>query len=430
MMRNRLSELSYIKLVQRNAAFRHLWLGQIVSLLGDWFNLIACAALVSRLTHSGIAVGGLFVVRLLAAFLVSPVAGVVADRYNRKHILIVADIVRGVVVLGFLSVREAEDVWLLYALTAVQLGISSFFFPARNAILPSIVAPRELGAANALSSATWSVMLAFGTALGGLVAGGVGIYTAFWVDSLSFFLSAILIARVAYEAISETHGGKRQVRDALRKYVEGLKYLRDHGHVLIIVLHKAAITLTTSGALQVIQVALGERRFVIGQGGGIGMGIMFAVVGVGTGIGPIIARRYTKDQNAALRRAIAVGFVMIVLGVTIIASLANFPTVLLGILLRGVGGGIVWVFSTQLLMQLVPADVRGRVFASEFALFTLMGAVSAAATGWAIDAPILGLSRTLWVLAGLCAVPAALWGLCVWKGTICPFNDEDRQSDE
>ena len=94
----------YCQLIRENANFRLLWLGQIASLLGDWFNLIASAALVATLTKSGFAVGGLFMVRMLAPFLVSPIAGVVADRYDRKIVLIWADLLRGVTVFGFLLV--------------------------------------------------------------------------------------------------------------------------------------------------------------------------------------------------------------------------------------------------------------------------------------------------------------------------------------
>lgn len=169
--------VGYVALVRGNRAFRQLWFGQIISLLGDWFNLIAAASLVAELTQSGLAVGGLFVVRMLAPFLMSPIAGVVADRYNRKRILVATDVSRAAVVLFFLLVREPGHVWLLYVLTAVQLGISGFFFPTRNAILPDLVSDRELGAANALSSATWSVMLALGAALGGLVSGTWGTRT-------------------------------------------------------------------------------------------------------------------------------------------------------------------------------------------------------------------------------------------------------------
>ena len=167
--------VGYIELVRGNPNFRYLWFGQIVSLLGDWFNLIASASLIGLLTQSGVAVGALFVVRMLAPFLISPIAGVFADRYNRKKLLIVADLSRATVVLGFLFVRAPEHVWFLYLLTAVQLAIGGFFYPARGAILPDLVSDNELGAANALGSATWSIMLSLGAALGGLAAGQWGI---------------------------------------------------------------------------------------------------------------------------------------------------------------------------------------------------------------------------------------------------------------
>ncbi len=211
-----MSNNQYWRLVRDNANFRNLWFGQIVSLLGDWFNLIASATLIAVLTGSGAAVGGLFVVRMIAPFLVSPFAGVLADRMNRKHLLIATDLVRGVVVLGFFLVREPGDVWLLYALTAVQLGISGFFFPTRNALLPDLVDRADLGAANALSSATWSVMLALGTALGGFVAGGFGVAVAFAVDALTFFVSALIIVRIVYTP-TRPRGGPRPKSQRIRE---------------------------------------------------------------------------------------------------------------------------------------------------------------------------------------------------------------------
>ena len=137
--------VGYVTLVRQNKEFRLLWVGQIVSLLGDWFDLIASASLIALLTQSGAAIGGLFVVRMLAPFVISPIAGVAADRYNRKRLLIVADLTRGLTVLGFLLVRNPGDVWLVYTLTALQMGMSGFFFPTRNAILPDITTRDELG---------------------------------------------------------------------------------------------------------------------------------------------------------------------------------------------------------------------------------------------------------------------------------------------
>jgi MFS family permease len=418
----RITPAGYLDLLRSNSGYRFLWLGEIVSLFGDWFNLIASAALIGRLTESGLAVGGLFVVRMLAPFLVSPLAGVFADRYNRKKLLILSDLARGVVVLGFLLVRDtgqagsALPVTLLYILTAIQLGISGFFFPARNAILPDIVSGRELGAANALSSATWSVMLAVGAALGGVAAGEWGIYPSFVIDSLSFFLSAFLIGRIAYRPPAAAVESEKSLVTAFGQYLDGLRYLKRHIDVLLIASHKGVTSLIVNGAFQVIMVELAEKVFVIGEGGGTSLGLLFAAAGVGTGIGPILARRFTGDHDRSLRQGLAVSYGFIILGLLISAPLSSFALVLLGSFLRAFGGGINWVFSTQLLMQHVPGGVRGRVFSTEFALFTLASAIGAAAGGWALDRPGLGIPALLLWMAALAAIPGGLWVLWLARG--------------
>ncbi len=424
MTADRPAPIGYGELIRGNRNFRYLWFGQIVSLLGDWFNLIASASLVAMLTQSGFAVGGLFVVRMLAPFLVSPIAGVVADRYNRKHILIITDVMRALTVLGFLLVREAGHVWLLYALTAIQLAISGFFFPTRNAILPDLVPPRGIGAANAISSATWSVMLALGAAIGGLVSGYWGIYPAFIIDGLTFLLSAVLIAQIRLDVKPALDASDKTIGASLRQYLDGLRYLGEHTDTLVIALHKAAIALIMFSGFQVVQVAISEDIFVIGIGGGISLGLMFGINGVGTGIGPILARRFTGDRDRSLRLAILLGYLIGALGLAITGTLINFGTVLFGTLLRGVGGGIIWVFSTQLLLQLVPGHIRGRIFATEFAIFTLASAVGASLTGALLDSSV-GISGLIWAMAGLSLTPAALWALWLNRGKSAGFAPED-----
>lgn len=399
----------YLALLRKNPDFRNLWYGQIVSLLGDWFNLIASASLIAQLTGSGLAIGGLFVVRMLAPFLISPLAGVIADRYNRKHILILTDLGRAAVVLGFLLVRRQEDVWLLYTLTAVQLAISGIFFPTRNAILPDIVDRSELGAANALSSATWSVMLALGAALGGLVAGGWGIQPAFIIDSLTFLLSAVILNRITYTYVSARVQGDMHPRVVMGQYIDGLRYLKQHPDILFISTHKAAFALAATGAFQVVQVRLAEEIFVIGEGGGISLGLLYAAAGIGTGIGPIIARRFTGDRDRPLRLAIALAYLLTSIGLLIIFPLANFGLTLVGTLLRSLGGGINWVFATQLLLQLVPDEVRGRVFSTEFAFFTLGSALSSAAGGWLLDSNAFDLQSLTLLMAAVSILPAIPW---------------------
>jgi MFS family permease len=367
------------------------------------------------LTESGLAIGSLFVVRMLTPFLVSPMAGVAADRYNRKYILVISDLLRAVILFCFLFVRDAGDIWLLYTLTGIQFCISGFFFPARNAILPDIVSPREIGTANALGSATWSVMLAFGAALGGIVSGTWGIYPAFVIDGLTFLFSAIFIAQVKLNVTPWLETSEKTVAAALEQYLDGLRYLGRNRNVLVICLHKAALALLAGSTYEIVMVAISENVFIIGVGGGVGLGLMFGMNGVGSAIGPIAARSFTGDRERVLSLALIGGYLMIILGYLVVAPLASFWVVLLGTALRAIGGGIVWVFSTQLLLQLVPGHIRGRVFATEFALFTLMGVVGATLIGVALDA--LGISGALWGMAGLVLMPAMLWTLWLAMGS-------------
>ncbi len=400
----------YWSLVREEANFRWLWCGQIVSLLGDWFNLIASIALVASLTRSGLAVGGIFVLRMLAPFLTSPLAGVVADRFDRRNVLIIADLVRGTTVLGMLFVRGSDFIWLLYVLTAIQMGTSSFFFTGRNAILPELVPERAVGTANALTSATWSVMLSIGAALGGLTAGWLGVYAAFTIDAASFFLSAALIAQIRIPPRRRA-AGSLTIQDAVRNYWEGLGYLRRHHDILVIALHKAALTMLLGTTFRVVQATVAEDIFPIGQAGGISMGLMFAFAGMGTGLGPLAMRCITGDDEWRLRWAIGSGYLFGSLGLALSAPLFNFPMMLLGALLAGIGNGILWVFSTQLLLQLVDSSVRGRVFGSEFAMFALASAIGSATVGLAIDSA-LGISGVLTLMAGLALLPAIAW--CGW----------------
>ncbi len=404
--------VGYVELLRKNKNYRNLWLGQVVSLLGDWFNLIASAALIGALTKSGVAIGGLFVVRMLAPFLISPIAGVFADRYNRKMLLIASDILRAIIVVGFLFVREPEQVWILYALTAVQLAISGFFYPARSAILPDIVSPEELGAANALGASTWSIMLSLGAALGGLVAGLWGIYPAFVIDALTFLLSAVIIARVGYDQPKKSAAETGTITAALREYVDGIRFLLENRGVLVVSTLKAANSLAT-GAFQVLQVYLAEQVYVMGTGGSTSLGLFYAMVGAGTGFGPIWARKFTGDNDRKLRIAIVVAWVITVIGFAISAPLPIFWIMLIGVFIRGLGGGINWVFSTQILLQTVPNRVRGRVFSTEFAMMTLASAAAAYLGGWGMDQPSFGATEMLWAMGIGSAVIGVLWTLWV-----------------
>ena len=397
--------IGYGALIRQNRNFRWLWLGQVVSMLGDWFNMIGAAALMGKLTGSDFAVGILLMLRMLAPFAVAPLAGICADRFNRKHILILTDIVRAVTVFGLLFVRDAGDIWLLYTLTALLLAVSGFFDPARNAILPDITTPQELGTANTIGAITWSAMLALGAAIGGVTAGLFGIHTAFFVDGLTFLVSAgfLLCLRLP------KHPAHAEKSISASK-PKALRYLFRHPDILFIALHKTAIAFMLSAGFQVAQVKISKDYFVIGDGGALGLGVMYCVNGVGCASGPILARLLTGDRDKPLRVSIVFGYLLGAMGVAIIAPLFNFSTVLLGELVRSMGGATVWVFSTQLLLQNVPHKISGRVFATELACYMLMGGIGTIVLGALLDV-FPNTSLVLSGMSGLPLIPALLWWL-------------------
>ena len=143
------------------------------------------------------------------------------------------------------------------------------------------------------------------------------------------------------------------------QYLRGLRYLRAHPDVLVVALQKATMALFLSTAFQVIQVAIAQQVFTVGQGGGISLGLMFGITGVGSGLGPIAARKLTGDDPRSLKEAIAYGYLLAIAGIMVTAPLLSLPMVLLGSFVRSIGSGIIWVFSTHLLLQMAPDEVRG-----------------------------------------------------------------------
>src|SRR5512133_758488 len=207
--------VGYVELLRSNRGFRTLWLGQVVSQMGDWFDTIAVYTLALQLTGSSRSVALIMVARFLPSVIMGPLSGVVADRFSRRSIMILSDIMRALVVLGFLLVRRPDQMWLVYVITVLQLGFSSFFEPAKTAAIPSIVSDRELLPANAIASVTWSVMLTLGAAIGGFVTGWFGTNVAFVLDSLTFLASAILISQVHFPKRPERQKSKLTVGKAL-----------------------------------------------------------------------------------------------------------------------------------------------------------------------------------------------------------------------
>jgi MFS family permease len=410
--------------LRTNRNFRLLYLGQAISQLGDWFNSVAVFALLLDLTGSATAVAWMMIVQFLPMAIVGPLAGVVVDRVDRRRLMIAADLFRGVMILGLLLVRRREQVWIAYVVTAVCVSAQAFFEPARTATIPNITSKDELMPANALSSATWSAMLAVGASVGGLVTALSGRNVAFVLNAASFFVSAIFIARTRFNSrppASQRPAGFAALT-GVPDLLEGLRYVRSRTHVAALMFVKAGWGL--AGGVLLLLTIFGQRIFPVGPTSAGGIGILYGARGIGAGLGPIALRWILGQKPKTLRRTIGPAYFIVGGFYVLLAGAPNLPLAALCVLCAHFGGSILWVFSTVLLQMEVPDRFRGRVFAAELALVTLTSSISSYLTAFALDR--VGWSPRLlaFSLGAMFCIPGLLW-----LGMLSRWHQDDGQME-
>lgn len=410
--------------LRTNRNFRLLFFGQAVSQLGDWFNSVAVFALLLDLTGSATAVAWMMIVQFLPIAVVGPIAGVVVDRVDRRRLMIGADVVRGVLVLGLLLVRQRDQIWIAYAVTALVVTASAFFEPARTATIPNITSADELMPANALSSATWSAMLALGASIGGLVTALSGREWAFVLNAGSFFASGYLISRTRFEAPPSTRPPPVGVLavSGITDLIEGLRYVRQHTHVAALMFVKAGWGL--AGGVLLLLTIFGQRVFPVAGTTAAGIGILYGARGIGAGLGPIALRWILGQSPSTLRRSIGPAYFVVGGFYVALAFAPVLPVAALAVLCAHFGGSILWVFSTVLLQMEVPDRFRGRVFAAELALVTLTSSISSYVTAFALDRVGWSPRTMAFALGVLFFVPGGLWLLILsrWRTTSAPLE--------
>jgi len=396
---------SYLALLKTNRPFRNLWYGQVISELGDWLNTIAIYSLILKLSGSGMAVATAMMAKLLPIFFVSPIAGVIIDRTSRKKVMIASDVLRFIIVLGFLLVDEAGDLWLVYTLVVLEISMAGFFEPARSAIIPSIIPRKDLVTANALSGSTWSVMLAFGAAVGGLVVGVFGIQTAFILDAFTFLLSAWFISRIPIKL--EKSDARQEKQGGYKNFIEGMRYLFTEPIVLGLSLLKTGLAI--SGGIMTLIPLYAHQLFASPSAISLGIGAMFSARGVGAAIGPVLVRKFFGDSARVLQIAIGAGFF---LGAASYAFMVQSDSLLGASVCLGLAtlfGSIIWVYSSALIHMEAEEGFLGRVFSTEMGILTLVMGISNWAVGFAVDRLGLSLEAVVFWMAGLFVIPGVLW---------------------
>jgi MFS family permease len=404
---------AFTRLIRTNRNYRFTWSGQVVSEVGDHFNNIAVMSLAMDHPNSGLVVTGVFLSRAIPMLIAGPIAGVLLDRMNRKHVMIASDLVRAVIAVGFILCLSYKADWLLFVLSAMLMFASPFFTSGRTSILPSIATPEELHAANTMTQTTSWASLTIGAFLGAV---GVqsGYKIAFAFNALSFIVSATCISQLRRPGGFRPAGAEaKHEKTGLVQYREGLSYMRSTPLVAGIALISVGWA-SGGGAAQILFSLFGEKVF---HAGPMGIGIIWGCAGIGLLIGGSLGYWLGKRLSfIAYKRTIAIVY-LVHGGAYMLFS--QMPTLAWACVFIALSRGAVAVSSVLNFSQLlhhVEDRFRGRVFATlesitwSTMLFSMMAA-GAATTAFS--------PRTIGMWSGaISSTTAIFWTWANWSGRL------------
>ena len=375
----------------KNARFRRFWIGQGLSFVGDFVSTVALVLLVVDVSGRASAVGGVLVARLLPT-LASPLVGVLADRLDRRAVLVAADLVRAVLVVGLIFAR---DLPVIYALVFLLGAARTLFNPTVRAAFPAVVGAGDLTRANALISGTFSFSVMAGPALGGVLVAFVGVEAAFLLDALTFLVSAVILSTIQLPAPARNDGEGGFFRE-LRS---GFGYLAGARVPLVIVLGSFLATLTANAAIPA-EVFLAKETFDTGN---VGYGLLASLWGGGMILGSALTAVLGDRVNLVL-----LYFMSIFATALAFAGVGLSPTFALAlgaIAVAGTANGMENVATDTVLQRRVPDAFLGRVFAARFLTFSVGEAFAYPVGGLVVDA--LG-PRATYLVTGAATAAAGL----------------------
>jgi MFS family permease len=368
---------SSYSVLARNRDFRRLFTAELVVFGSDWFVMVPLLVLLPELTGSGVWGSLLLAADTGITAVLLPFAGTLADRIDRRTILMVSNAAALAFVLLLFLVRSAATAPLaLVAVGAVAVA-KAFYSPAGQAALPNIVDPEDLAAANAISGSSWGTMTIVGASLGGVVSSAFGPYVSFAVTVASLLLAIVLTATIRrpMQAPREHDEVVQRVWPAM---LEALRYIGARPRIRALVTVKSAVGLG-NGVLTVFPLLAA----VYGVGA-LGTGLLFALRGAGALVGPLVMRP-VLNRRSWLLPGLALSMALYGLGYLGVALAPWFPLVLALVFVAHFAGGTNWVLSNFALQGEVPDRLRGRVFATDMMLATLAISVSQLGAAAVVD---------------------------------------------
>jgi DHA3 family macrolide efflux protein-like MFS transporter len=399
--------------VLRNRDFLALFLSQLVSKVGDNFAVVAALVLINELAvRSGIAVV-VIATAMTVPQLFAVASGVFIDRFSRKGLMIVTDVVRAGVILLALLVHKPGHLYILYLTAFVVMGLGAMYIPARNASIPNMVPEAHLLTANALIQATELVSLIVGASLATLVISLTSTSTAFVIDSLTFVVSALflLAAHIPRGALHGSSASSLAAGSEFRRFwkgfTDGVHYISSNQHLLQLM---AITTMATLGLSATVLLAAAYFKQLLGISAQY-LGLLQATEGMGMALGALLISVYASWARS--RQIVSIAMIVLGAGILVFALAPVYWLVLVGALVVGLCVVSARTTLAAMTQALVPDSQRGRV---ESAMVTVIGIGTMGALVMAgILGDIVG-PTSIFILTGIVVLVAGVASIFTLRG--------------
>lgn len=401
------AHIGYGELLKTNKSFRKLFIADWVSYLGDWFSVIAMFILASNESDgSPLAIAMVLVFRMLGIALTDPFTGMLADRFSRKKLLIVANLSATVVILFSVNFELLNNLTNLYIFAFLLMFCRAIYDPAHFAYLPNITDENELLTANALSSMSWSAALGFGAALGGFVIAEFGVTTGLLIDSSTFVLAVLLIMTLPEGGPtkdtkkSRDHGVFSDIRNGLQIVINTPRIRR--------IITAKGLWAVGGGAQVFLLILIGAEA---GFGSvAAGVGVLYMARGFGSGCGPIIGRYLWPDKSSWPS---LIGPLVGLSGLFyIIISQIEWTMILLPLIFISHGAsGTNWVFSNTMIQQRSDDSWLGRASGFDSLIMSTTFALSVLFSALILEFEYASLRETIFITGILQITAGILWNI-------------------
>jgi MFS family permease len=353
-----------MKKILQNRNFFLLWMGQSISSLGTWINFVALNAYIYHVTHSGTIMGIFLLIRLLPSLFFGSLGGILADRFDKRKIMLICDSLRAVIVLAFLFTTRISDFFVLGFLLS---ALDKIFGASMGAIIPDLVKKEEILEANSLNRMSSSLVTVMGPAVAGALIGFLGYKVAFIIDSASFLWSVLSLILIRMPALpEETSSGTPASLSGEMKEAAG--FLAG-STLLLSFLFLRCLDGLGSGTYNTALPVHAETAKI----GASFYGYLIACWGGGTFLGSLLTGRFKKMVSST--HLFCASMVLMALGM---GGTFHAPLWLLGLLsifIGGIGDGISSVLFSTLLMESPPRHLRGKIYGTVSAfLYMVVGA--------------------------------------------------------